>query len=99
MKLEYELSELSKQDLEDIWIFTVKKWSIDQANMYYELIFKEVNLICINPIIEKSIHTVKENHSIKQVQSHMIMYKEIKNRIWIDRILLNRMDIKTRLKE
>ena len=44
--LHYVISKKAISDLDDIWAFTVKKWSVAQANRYYDLIFSEINYIC-----------------------------------------------------
>ena len=31
----YRLSPLAEQDLEDIWLYTLREWSADQADRYY----------------------------------------------------------------
>ncbi|REG83358.1 type II toxin-antitoxin system RelE/ParE family toxin [Algoriphagus antarcticus] len=63
MKLVYELSKLAINDLESIWNYTPEKWSVEQANSYYRLIFEIIDSICIDPQIGKSIMVVKKNRS------------------------------------
>ncbi len=99
MNLKYELSELAQLDLEDIWLFTVKTWSINQANKYYDLIFEEIDAICKNPNIGRPIDNVKANYKIRYIQSHLIVYKVKNNKIWIDRVLHKRMDFETKFNE
>ena len=94
----FQLSNLAKQDLEDIWIYTAKKWSIKQANIYYEILINECQFISENQKIGKSIKHIKPLHRIRQIQSHIVVYKIDKNQIWIDRFLHKRLDIETRLK-
>lgn len=31
----YRLSPLAESDLEQIWLYTLNEWSVDQANRYY----------------------------------------------------------------
>ena len=99
MNLKYELSKLAQLDLEDIWLHTVKTWSINQANKYYGLLFKEIEAICKNPNVGRPIDHVKTHHKIKHILSHMIVYKVKSNKIWIDRVLHKRMDFETKLNE
>lgn len=94
----FQLSNLAKQDLEEIWIYTAKKWSIKQANIYYESLINECQFISENQKIGKSIKHIKPLHRIRQIQSHIVVYKIDKNQIWIDRFLHKRLDIETRLK-
>jgi toxin ParE1/3/4 len=48
MIFNFELSRLALMDLEEIWLYTSKIWSKQQANKYYEEIFKVINEICNN---------------------------------------------------
>ena len=34
MPLQYVLSPLAEEDLEDIWTYTAREWSVDQAETY-----------------------------------------------------------------
>ena len=97
--MNYELSRLAQKDLEDIWIYTARNWSVHQANKYYKNIFQEIERISQNSDIGRSIRTIKELHQIHPVKSHIIIYKLENNSVWIDRILHKRMDIETRLRK
>lgn len=99
MKLDYELSELAINDLEDIWNYTADQWSIEQANKYYMLIFSAIDCICNDPLIGKSIMEVKKNHRSKTVKSHMVIYKIERDKVLIDRVLHQKMDIESHLGE
>lgn len=92
------LSNLAKQDLEDIWEYTAEHWSTDQANTYYEILINECQFISNHHRIGKSIKHVKPLHRIRHIKSHIIVYKIEKKQIWIDRILHKRMDIENILK-
>ncbi len=93
MILKYKLSKLAIKDIDAIWIYTAEQWSLEQANIYYRLIFDAVNLICANPKIGKSIEAIKKEHRSKIVKSHMIIYKIEDSTVLIDRVLHQRMDI------
>ena len=41
----YRISEKAVEDLEDIWTYTFHKWSIKQADRYYNLI-----ILVSNPV-------------------------------------------------
>lgn len=99
MILEFELSKLALKDIDSIWQYTAKQWSVKQANQYYQQIFKEINLICKSPKSGKSIKEIKEHHRVLLVKSHLIVYKIEKNKILIDRILHQKMDIQNHLNE
>ena len=46
--LSFVISKRAISDLEEIWLYTVEKWSIEQADRYYNLIFDEITYICKN---------------------------------------------------
>jgi len=90
--MEYQLSELARNDLEDIWEYSFKNWSIKQADKYITQIIKEIENICQNPLIGKSISTIKPNHRMLRVNFHLIIYKVASDGLKVDRILHERMD-------
>lgn len=93
MKLKYKLSRLAFKDLSKIWSFTAENWSKSQANLYYKGILKQIDLVCSNPEIGKSIDEVKTGSRIVFYKSHIIIYKNNNEVILIDRILHQRMNI------
>ena len=97
MKLNYQLSRLAEKDLEDIWEYTFANWSLKQADSYIKQIFKQINKICSNPEIGRSIFSIKPNHRIIKVNSHLIVYKIDDSILKIDRIIHERMDIKNKI--
>jgi toxin ParE1/3/4 len=99
MIFNFELSRLALMDLEEIWLYTSKIWSKQQANKYYEEIFKVINEICINSEIGESIDFVKKGHRRINVKSHIIFYKITSEIIYIDRILHHNMDIEAYLRK
>ncbi|HEV8081447.1 MAG TPA: type II toxin-antitoxin system RelE/ParE family toxin [Chitinophagaceae bacterium] len=60
--LRYAVSKKAVSDLEEIWLYTVKKWSVDQADRYYNLIFDEINFICKNINAGKSMEHVRKGY-------------------------------------
>ena len=97
--LNFEISKLGLEDLENIWEYTVEQWSIEQANKYYNEIFSEINKICVNIDFGKPIDEIKKGHRRANVKSHMILYKVKGTTIYIDRILHQKMDIEKHLYE
>ena len=91
--MNFEISNRAKQDLEEIFVFTIEKWSLKQAKLHYSYIFEEINVICNTPKIGMSITEIKEYHRIWKIKSHLIIYKVKNEVIYIDRILHRRMDV------
>ena len=76
---QYQLSNLAKQDLDDIWTYTAENRSISQANKYYEILIIECQFILENREIGKSIKHIKPLHRIRQIKSQIIVYKIYEN--------------------
>ena len=98
MKLTYQISRLAKRDLENIWNYTVTIWSIKQADKYIKQIVKQIDKICLTPEIGRQIFRIKPNHRMIKINSHLIVYKIEKKIVKIDRIIHERMDIKTQIR-
>ena len=97
--MSYKLSNLAQNDLSQIWLYTLNKWSLTQADRYYEDLLKGISVICSNPAIGKSISEIKETHRVFKIKSHLIVYKVNQELILVDRILHKRMDIENKLVE
>src|SRR4249919_1162461 len=95
--LPYVISKKAVADLEEIWLYTVHKLSVAQANRYYNLIFDEINYICSNINAGKSMEHVCKGYRASKVKSHLIFYRIINDTVEIIRILHEQMDIENRL--
>lgn len=95
----YRISKQAINDLNDIWVYTLQKWSKKQADRYHNLIFEEIEFLVDNFLIGKSIEHIRKNYRVTKVKSHLIFYRKVEDDIVeIVRILHQRMDIKNRLK-
>jgi len=95
--LRYVISKKASSDLNAIWLHTLKNWSLEQADRYYNLIFDEIDHICRNPDCGNSMEHVREGYRVTKVKSHLIFFRARKDRIEIIRILHEKMDIDNRL--
>jgi len=95
----FVISKKAVSDLEEIWLYTVEKWSVEQADRYYNLIFDEINYICKNSISGKSMEHVRKGYRASKVKSHLIFYRILNDTIEVIRILHERMDIENRLND
>ena len=97
-KNKYRISEQAINDLNDIWIYTLNKWSKEQADRYYDLIIGEIEYISDNFLTGKSAEQTRKNYRVTKIKSHLIFYRKIENDIVeVVRILHQRMNIKKRL--
>ena len=99
-KSKFLISKKAVEDLENIWLYTFRKWSKEQADRYYNLIIEEIEFISDNFMIGKSIDHIKKGYRSTKIKSHLIFYRKSESGyVEIIRILHQRMDIKTRLKK
>jgi toxin ParE1/3/4 len=97
--LPFAINKKTVADLEEIWLYTGEKWSVDQADRYYNLIFDEIKYICRNSNSGKSMEHVRKGYRASKVKSHFIFYRVVNDTIEVIRILHERMDIGNRIKD
>ena len=93
----YIISKKALSDLEEIWFYTMEKWSLVQADRYYKLMLEEFNYICKKPHSGKNMDHLMNRYRASKVKSHIIFYKIDNETIQIIRILHESMDIENRL--
>jgi len=95
----YRLTNEAVKDLEEIWSYTKLRWSLEQADRYYNLVMDEIEFIASNPLLGRSIDYIKDGYRSTKVKSHVIFYKQQQNEtILVVRILHQRMDSNKRMK-
>jgi toxin ParE1/3/4 len=96
----YRISEKALEDLEEIWFYTFKKWSIEQADRYSSLIMNEIEYISVHFEEGKPIEYIRPGYRSVKVKSHLIFYRMSDDGIVeIIRILHQMMDIENRINE
>ena len=98
-KLKYRISQQALFDLNDIWEYTFHKWSKEQADRYYNLIFDEIEYISENSHLGISYEHIRKNYRASKIKSHLVFYRIENKSIEIIRILHQRMDLKRRLEK
>lgn len=97
----YEISKKAGQDLENIWFYTLEKWSLDQADHYVSLLIDEIEYLAKNPLGGKDYSEIRKGYWRSKMKSHFIFYRisELEKKIEIIRILHQKMNIEVRLRE
>ena len=97
--MNYILSIEAKIDLENIWLYSMEKWSKKQADQYLNLLIDEAEYLCVDPTSGVNYSGIRLGYYKKKVKSHFIFYKINRqlNQIEIIRILHQRMDIESHL--
>ena len=97
---EYIISEKALEDINNIWIYTAENWSVEQADRYYNLIIDEIEYVIRNFDTARDFGEIRKSYKCSKVKSHLIFFKKDKmNEIEVIRVLHERMDIESRLKE
>jgi toxin ParE1/3/4 len=97
----YKISKEASIDLESIWLYTIENWSTEQADRYLNLIFDEIEYLCLKPGSGADVGHIRNGYFRSRVKSHFIFYKvnKKKNELEIIRILHQQMDSENRLSE
>ncbi len=98
MKLELMVkilkSEISKQDIKDIWKYSFDNWGVKQADKYVIDLYKSFDTIARYPRISKEYLNFSPKLRIYRHKHHLIIYNVNENdNIYILRILYKTMDI------
>jgi len=96
----YKLTNKAVEDLADIWDYTFKKWSEQQADNYYEMLISNCGEIANNPSLGKNYYGITQDLLGIKASRHIIFYrKNEEDYVEITRILHCRMDLKQRILE
>ena len=99
--MKFVISNEATRDLEKIWLYSSEKWSPQQADIYLNFIFDEIESICNDPKVGQDYNWIRNGYFRLRVKSHFIFYRlnNIQNEVEIIRILHQRMDIESRLED
>ena len=95
--LKIAIQPLALIDLEEIWFYTFKKWSHEQANKYSFELDKGIEEIAYNPDSVKQMDHIKKGYWRYKVNNHYIFYQRTKTEITVVRVLHEKMDIQKHL--
>lgn len=96
----YYFTNKAVEDLNEIWNYTLMKWSENQAEIYYKLIIETCKEISANPNLGKDYSTVKQYVYGIRAGRHIIFYRILETSdVEIIRILHEQMDLKSKLPE
>ena len=96
-KFKVVFHESAIEDLEEIWLYTFQTWSLEQADRYHDLIYKEIEFLARRPKSGRDSSHIRKDYRSSKVKSHFIFYKYSLSEIEIIRILHENMDIPNRL--
>lgn len=74
MKPRYALRQLAENDLEEIWLYSLQEWGIEQADKYIRALLARFDWLSENPLIGKSRKDIKPGYYSFPEGSHVIFY-------------------------
>ncbi|MBQ7518037.1 MAG: type II toxin-antitoxin system RelE/ParE family toxin [Bacteroidales bacterium] len=96
--VDYVLSDRAKKDLIDIWQYTFNRWSRNQADFYTRKLLDACAFISTAPeLVGISYEYVLSGYKAFLVGKHLIFYKMLNGKVFIVRILHQRMDVERNL--
>ena len=97
--MNFRISKEAENDLEKIWLYTFENWSVEQAERYLNLIFDEIDYLCLKPDSGSDFGKIRKGYRRSKVKSHFIFYKinSTQNELEVIRILHEMMDVENQL--
>ena len=92
------LSPLAENDLESIWLYTFKEWSLEQAEKYCGDIITAVEDLASGRTVGQRTD-VREGYFKYRIGEHVIYFKSSDKYLDVIRILHGRMDVDMQLSE
>ncbi|ATQ55892.1 type II toxin-antitoxin system RelE/ParE family toxin [Paracoccus yeei] len=92
----WRLSPLAEDDLEGIWLYTMRHWSVAQADNYYRQLVAEIEALAAGRTRGRSC-TVRAGYLKRSCGSHVIFFRDLGNTLDIVRILHGAQDAERHL--
>ncbi|MEW9307731.1 type II toxin-antitoxin system RelE/ParE family toxin [Labrys neptuniae] len=88
----YRLTPLAESDLEEIWLYTLRTWSREQADSYFRTLLATFEGLAVGTKTGRPVE-IREGYLKYNVGSHIVFYRRAGQTTDIIRILHQRMDI------
>jgi len=93
----FHLSNKAVEDLDGIWIYTLETWSEKQADLYYHDLVAACQYVADHPMyLDKEYNEIFSGLFGHRCHKHIIFYFLVDDGVEIERILHERMDIKSK---
>ena len=89
---DYRLRPRAESDLEDIWLYTRDRWSVEQAESYLRTLFEAFADLASGARVGR-VSDVRNGYLKYTVGSHLIYYVQAAGRVEVVRVLHERMDV------
>ena len=88
----YRLTPLAESDLEEIWLYTLRTWSREQADSHFRTLLATFEGLAVGTKTGRPVE-IREGYLKYNVGSHIVFYRRAGQTTDIIRILHQRMDI------
>ena len=88
---EYRLTPEAARDMETIWLYTLNKWGLEQANRYTDELTEAFGQLAANPKMATRCDRIRKGYRRSQVGRHAIYFRQIDYGIVVVRVLHDRM--------
>lgn len=89
---ELRLTPAAVRDLEDIWRYTVQRWSISQADRYIDRLTACFEALAQAPLSAPACDHIRPGYRRQLVESHVVYFRAGQDMVTVVRILHERMD-------
>jgi toxin ParE1/3/4 len=94
---DHVLSRRAQADIEEIWNYTAERWDDDQANHYVRLLHQGIEAIVRDPRRGRPCDDIRVGYRKYPVGSHILFFRMLEGRVYVVRILHQRMDFERHL--
>lgn len=88
----YKLSVRALKDVEQLFLYSIEKFGVQQAENYVQTLEQTFQLLADFPTIGRNAGHIRPELRAHAHQSHTIYYRIKTNHIFIVRVLSNKMD-------
>ena len=82
----------AEDDLINIWLYSLDKWGINQADSYLDNLNNSLNNIAANPDIGTACEHIRKGYRKLNVREHYVFYRYTQDTVYIIRVLGDEMD-------
>jgi toxin ParE1/3/4 len=93
----YILSPLAEIDLEDIWVYTLQNWSLDQADKYQAELIAAIEALASGNKVGREASDIRGGYMKYAVGRHFLFYRLTGDDVDVIRILHRQMDVSAHL--
>lgn len=92
----YQLTPLAEADLEGIWLYTLRNWSMEQADSYHRDLVAALEGLATGRKLGRNVD-VRPGYLKYSVGAHVVYFREVGAGIVVVRVLHGRMDVRRHL--